>query len=96
MPLVIGTRLVPYEIVAPLGQGGMSARGYAEPRTGNSEARHQRQFALGVGPRASNKGKRLRPARGAKSPSASGGVPGARTLRAGVPEWGWGPTSSEK
>ena len=41
---------------------------------------------------------RLRPARGAGGergeaapPSASGGVPGARTLRAGVPERGWGP-----
>jgi hypothetical protein len=50
MPLTIGTRLGPYEIVAPLGAGGMSAGGYAEPRTRESEARHQRQFALGVGP----------------------------------------------
>jgi hypothetical protein len=28
----------------------MSARGHVEPRTCRSEARHQRQFALGVGP----------------------------------------------
>jgi hypothetical protein len=27
-----------------------SACGYVEPRTWESEARHQRQFALGVGP----------------------------------------------
>ena len=49
MPLTIGTRLGPYEIVAPLGAGG-SASGRAEPRTSESEARRQRQFALGVGP----------------------------------------------
>jgi hypothetical protein len=30
MSLVPGARLGPYEIVAPLGAGGMSARGHAE------------------------------------------------------------------
>jgi hypothetical protein len=50
MPLTTGTHLGPYEIVAPIGAGGMSACGHAEPRTWGSEARHQRQFALGVGP----------------------------------------------
>ena len=29
----------------------MSACGHAEPRTSESEARHQRKFAAGVGPR---------------------------------------------
>ena len=45
MPLVSGVSIGPYQIVAPLGAGGMSACGYAEPRTCESEARHQRQFA---------------------------------------------------
>jgi hypothetical protein len=40
-----GTKLGPYEIVAPLGAGGMSACGHAAPK-----ATHQRQVALGVGP----------------------------------------------
>jgi hypothetical protein len=48
--MVPGARLGPYEIVAPLGAGGMSACGRAEPRTRESEATHQREFALGVGP----------------------------------------------
>ena len=78
MPLIVGTRLGPYEILSALGAGGRgsaldlaerfpakaksyenatvwrfprrSARGHAEPRTSDSEARHQREFALGVGP----------------------------------------------
>jgi hypothetical protein len=50
MPLVTGASLGPYQILAPLGVGGMSACGHAELRTWKSEARHQRQFALGVGP----------------------------------------------
>jgi phosphocarrier protein len=28
--------------------------------------------------------------------SRSGGAPSARTVRDGVPEWGWGPTSGKK
>ena len=51
MALSGGTRLGPYEIACPVGSGGMSARGHAEPRTSGSEARRQRQFAAGVGPR---------------------------------------------
>jgi hypothetical protein len=51
MSLSTGMRLGPYEIVGALGAGGMSARGHGEPRTGESEASHQRQFAVGVGPR---------------------------------------------
>ena len=35
MPLAAGARLGPYEIVAPIGAGGMSACGYAELRTVN-------------------------------------------------------------
>jgi hypothetical protein len=31
-------------------RAGGGARGHAEPRTWESEAKHQRQFALGVGP----------------------------------------------
>jgi hypothetical protein len=50
MTLAAGTRLGPYEILAAIGAGDMSACGYAEPRTWESEAKHQRQFALGVGP----------------------------------------------
>jgi hypothetical protein len=63
MTLTSGTRLGPYEVIAPLGAGGMSACGHAgapsaapalgwraEPRTCDSEARCQRQFALEVGP----------------------------------------------
>ena len=46
--IAVGARLGPYEIIAPLGAGGMNARGPAEPRTSDSEARRQRQFALGV------------------------------------------------
>jgi hypothetical protein len=51
MALKVGARLGPYEVLGPIGAGGMSTRGYAEPRTQKSEARHQRQFAAGVGPR---------------------------------------------
>jgi hypothetical protein len=51
MALVIGARIGPYEIVSALGAGGMSACGHAEPRTWKSEARHQCEFAAGVGPR---------------------------------------------
>ena len=51
MPLTAGTRLGPYEIVSPLGAGGMSARGYAEARPWEVARRHRRQFAAGVGPR---------------------------------------------
>jgi hypothetical protein len=36
MALVSGTRLGPYEIVAPIGAGGMSARGHAERERGIS------------------------------------------------------------
>jgi hypothetical protein len=50
MPLTAGSRLGPYEIVSPLGVGGMSACGHAEPRTCESEVRHRRQFARGRGP----------------------------------------------
>jgi hypothetical protein len=32
MPIATGARLDPYEIVAPLGSGGMSARGHAARR----------------------------------------------------------------
>ena len=51
MPIVSGSRLGLYEVVSPLGAGGMSACGHTEPRTCKSEARCQRQFAPGVGPR---------------------------------------------
>ena len=54
MPLVIGGRFGSHEIVALLGAGGMSARGHASPRTWRSEGEHQRQFAVGVGPGASD------------------------------------------
>src|SRR5262245_50194422 len=47
MTLATGARLGPYEIVSALGAGGMSACGHAEPRTGKSEAWHQRKNALG-------------------------------------------------
>ena len=50
MPLGDGARLGSYEVISALGAGGMSACGYAEPRTSKSEARHQRKDALGVGP----------------------------------------------
>ena len=33
MSLAVGAGLGPYEIQAPLGAGGMSARGHTEPRT---------------------------------------------------------------
>jgi hypothetical protein len=48
MPLTTGSRLSHYEILGARGAGGMSACGHAEPRTSKSEARHQRQNALGV------------------------------------------------
>jgi hypothetical protein len=51
MTLTPGIRLGPYEIHAALGAGGMSACGYAEPRTCGSEARRRRQSTTGVGPR---------------------------------------------
>ena len=51
MSLINGARLGPYEILAPLGAGGMGASGHVEPRTCESEARRQREFAAGVGPR---------------------------------------------
>lgn len=35
MALTVGTRLGTYEIINALGAGGMSACGYAEPRTVN-------------------------------------------------------------
>ncbi len=40
-----------------MGQGGQGGRacGHAEPRTGESEARHQREYALGVGPQRHKK-----------------------------------------
>ena len=50
MPLTSGARLGPYEILAPLGQGGMGARGHAERRIWRSDAKHPGQFALGVPP----------------------------------------------
>ena len=43
MPLTAGTRLGPYEILAPIGAGGMSACGHAE-REG------ARRHAWGWGP----------------------------------------------
>jgi hypothetical protein len=51
MPLVIGESVGPYQVLAPIGVGGMSACGHAEPRTCKSEARHLRQVPAGVGPR---------------------------------------------
>jgi len=49
MSLSAGTRFGPYEILAPLGQGGMSARG-------SREARSRRARASGGGaPRALKK-----------------------------------------
>jgi len=50
MALTAGTRLGPYEIVAPIGAGGMSACGHPSARTWRSEREDHRQFALGVGP----------------------------------------------
>ena len=49
MALSAGTCLGPYEILSAIGAGGMSACGHAEPRTRESEVRHQRQVAAGVG-----------------------------------------------
>jgi hypothetical protein len=51
MSLQPGTRLGAYEITGALGAGGMGACGHAEPRTSESEARHQRENPAGVGPR---------------------------------------------
>jgi hypothetical protein len=42
MPLTIGARIGPYEVVGALGAGGMSARGHASPMTSESEGEHQR------------------------------------------------------
>lgn len=50
MPLSVGARLGPYEVIAALGAGGMSACGHASARTGESEREPQRQYAVGVGP----------------------------------------------
>jgi len=63
MPLSVGTRIGPYDVAALIGAGRMSACGHAgvpsaaaalgwraEPRTSESEARHQRQFRVGWGP----------------------------------------------
>ena len=55
MSLMVGARLGPYEIIAPLGVGGMRACGHAELRPMKAEARHRRQFALGWGPSASER-----------------------------------------
>ena len=63
MPLITGTRLGPYEVVAPIGVGGMSACGHAEPRTRESEATRRRQYALGVGPQRQWKMKTPNPCR---------------------------------
>ena len=88
MPLTIGSKLGPYEIVAAVGAGGMSARGRS--------ARAQRPFGklrvapsrvegrdalprVGVGPHAMNR----MTARGERS-------------AAGRSERGWGPASTEK
>ena len=49
MALTTGARLGPYEILSALGAGGMSASGHVEPRTCESEARRQREFAAGAG-----------------------------------------------
>jgi hypothetical protein len=49
------TRRGPYEIQSLLDAGGMSACGSAEPRTSESEAKHRRQNALGVGPQRPKK-----------------------------------------
>jgi len=48
MPLTPGTHLGPYEIVAPLGAGGMGACGPA------SERRETSRRGAGVGPRATS------------------------------------------
>jgi hypothetical protein len=50
MALTVVSHVGPYEVVAAIGKGGMSACGHAEPRTWKSEATRRRQFALGVGP----------------------------------------------
>jgi len=49
MPLPPGVRLGAYEVVSLIGAGGMSACGHAEPRTSDSEVRHQREVRVGVG-----------------------------------------------
>jgi hypothetical protein len=42
MPLEIGARIGPYEVVGALGAGGMSACGHASRRTSESEGERQR------------------------------------------------------
>src|SRR5436309_1131561 len=66
-----------------------SACGHAEPRTWESEARHQRQFAAGVGPRRQLKKKApaAMPSRGHGNPRRGISVSSRR---------GWGPAASEK
>jgi hypothetical protein len=63
MALTIGNRLGNYEIVSPLGDGGMSACGHGEPRTCECEPRPQRQFA-GAPPPQKNADSEGRAARG--------------------------------
>ena len=62
-----------------------SACGHAEPRTSKSEARHQRQFAMGVGPHRQCGAPAAMPSRGQADPKRGISVSS---------RWGWGPIAS--
>jgi hypothetical protein len=55
MTLSVGTRLGPYEIVSSIGAGGMSACGYAEPRTVDARRGIRVSSRGGWGPSATEK-----------------------------------------
>jgi hypothetical protein len=55
MPLVIGSSLGPYQILAPLGAGGMSACGHARPRPAEPRASVNVSSRWGWGPSASER-----------------------------------------